>query len=134
MASYNALNPIRTVAPYDINTSTAGTAVYVPVPSTYQYNLNDVSASSAGRTEDTLMHKNRIGQKVTINLEWQSVSTSVISEILTAFNDEYLQIVYLDAKSGSYTTKVFYVGDRATPMYNASMGLWENVSFNIIER
>lgn len=134
MASYVEKNPIRTVAPYNINTSTAGTAVYVPVPSKFQYALQDVSDAAAGRTEDTLMHKNRIGQKVKIELEWLGKNNAEISEILTAFNSEYLLINYLDAKLGAYTQKVFYVGDRSAPLYNSLLDIWENITFNIIER
>lgn len=124
MASYNALNPIRKI----------GSSTYVATPSTYQWSLQDVSDSDAGRTEDTLMHKNRISQKVKIELAWQNISTAVASEILNAFNPEYLDITYLDPKENGFVTKTFYVGDRATPLYNSRMGVWENVAFNIIER
>ncbi len=123
MASYNALNPIRSI---DGN--------YVPVPTRYQYSLQDVSAPNAGRTEDALMHKQRITQKVKIELEWANQTTAAVSEILNAFNPEYIQVRYLDAKAGDFVTKTFYVGDRAAPLYNSRLGLWENVAFNIIER
>ena len=131
MASYNQYNPIRKVAPY---TGSVGTYVYVPVPSKYQYDLQDVSSPDAGRTEDALMHKQRIAQKVKIELAWSNLTTSGVSEVLTAFNSEYLSIEYLDAKAGTYVTKIFYVGDRTSPLYNSKLGVWENVSFNIIER
>lgn len=123
MAEYNAKNPIRSV-----------NGAYVPVPSKYAYNLQDVSDENAGRTEDALMHKNRIAQKVAINLEWAGLKNAEVSEILNAFNAEYLSIVYLDAKAGGYVTKTFYVGDRSTPLYNSTLDIWSNVSFNIIER
>lgn len=134
MAAYDAKNPIRTVAPYNPTTGTAGTSVYVPTPSAYQYDLQDVSSPNAGRTEDALMHKQRIAQKVKIELSWLHPTTAEVSEILQAFNSQYLQIRYLDAKAGAYATKIFYVGDRSSPLYNANLGVWENVSFNIIER
>lgn len=123
MASYNALNPIRSV-----------NGARIPIPTAYQYDLQDVSAPNSGRTEDALMHKQRVAQKVKIELKWDFVTTAQVAEILNAFNPEYLSIVYLDAKSGSFLTKTFYVGDRTAPMYNSTLGLWENVSFNIIER
>lgn len=124
-------NPIKRVAPY---TSSVGTYVTVPVPSVYQWALQDVSDSEAGRTEDTLMHKNRVAQKVKIELQWQNLSTADASTILNAFNSEYLSIEYLDPKSNAFLTKIFYVGDRSAPLYNATMNVWSNISFNIIER
>mgnify|MGYP006958164452 CR=1 FL=1 len=116
-------NPIRTV---DGET--------VKCPSSYQWKLQDISDSDAGRTEDTVMHKNRIVQCVKLELSWQNISTAEVSDILRKFNPEYVTICYLDAKEGDYVTKVFYVGDRSTPMYNCQLGIWSNVSFNVIER
>lgn len=108
--------------------------VSVRCPSSYVYKLEDISASDAGRTEDTTMHKLRIGQIVGLELSWENITTQDVSTILQAFNPEYITVNYLDAKAGGYRTSVFYVGDRSAPMYNARLGLWQNVSFNIIER
>lgn len=105
-------------------------------PSVYSWSLQDVSDPDAGRTEDALMHKLRIGQKVKIQLAWNNISTTETSPILTAFNKEYVDVEYLDPMVGGYVTKTFYVGDRSTPMYNNTIygGLWSNVAFNIIEQ
>ena len=106
----------------------------VPCPSSYQYELSDVSDPDSGRTEDGLMHKMRIAQKVHINLSWQYVTNADAKTILTAFNPEYVDVNYLDPLTNSYQTKTFYVGDRSAPIYNTRLGLWTSVSFNIIER
>ena len=116
-------NPIRSVN---------GTAVRCP--SAYQYDLQDVSASNAGRTEDGKMHKERIGQCVKLELRWDYIPSADVAVILQAFNPEYFNVTYLDAKSGTFQTKEFYAGDRTAPMYNAKLGLWTNLTFNIIER
>lgn len=123
MANYNEFNPIRTV-----------NGAYIPTPSKYQYDLQDVSAPNSGRTEDALMHKQRIAQKVKIELEWAYPTDAEVAEILTAFQPEYLDINYKDALQDAYITKTFYVGDRSAPLYNTTMHRWENVAFNIIER
>lgn len=108
--------------------------VSVPPPSSYMFKLEDVSRQDAGRTEDNVMHKKRIGQLIGIELSWRYITTADASIILQAFNPEYLDITYLDPRAGQFMTSNFYVGNRSAPMYNATMGLWENVSFNIIER
>lgn len=117
-------NPIRKI----------GTNTTVPCPSAYQYDLQDVSRANAGRTEDGKMHKERIGQCVKIELRWDNISSSVVSTILNAFDPEYFNVEYFDPKANQYKTKEFYTGDRTAPMYNARLGLWSNLSFNIIER
>lgn len=118
--------------PYNPLYSVGG--VDVPCPTSYTWKLSDVSSADAGRTESGLMDKMRIAQKVHLELSWEYISTADASTILNAFNPEYINIRYLDPKSGDYLTKNFYVGDRSVPMYNSRLGLWSNVSFNVIER
>lgn len=106
----------------------------VPCPSAYQYILQDVSGSGAGRTEDGKMRKERIGQVVGLSLSWNALKTKEISKILKAFDPEYIMVDYLDAKHGGYLKREFYVGDRTAPLYNSELGLWESLSLNIIFR
>lgn len=120
---YDEHNPLRSVD-----------GKLVKCPSSYQWKMQDISASDAGRTEDTKMDKKRIGQIRKIELEWQNVSVTDAAAILQAFNPEYIEVCYLDAMTGTYRTSEFYVGDRSTPLYNAKLGVWNNVAFNIIER
>lgn len=115
-------NPIRSV-----------NGAAIPCPSKYDWKLSDVSAADAGRTEDALMHKMRIAQKVHIELEWQNVSDAVAHAVLTAFQPEYISVNYYDYKALTYVTKTFYVGDRNVSSYNRLKGIG-TISFNIIEQ
>lgn len=116
-------NPIRSVD-----------GVAMPCPSKYDWKLSDVSSSDAGRTEDGLMHKERITQKVHIELEWQHIKTDAAAQlILTAFNPEYIDVEYFDYKSNDYLTKRFYVGDRTVSSYNRAQAI-STITFNIIEQ
>lgn len=117
------MNPIKTVD-----------GVEILQPDSYQWSEQDISASDAGRTEDTVMHKNRIGQTQQLQLEWKFVSISDAAVILNAFAPEYFTIEYLDAKAGGYISKEFYVGDRSAPLYNADSNRWESITFNVIAR
>lgn len=108
--------------------------VAVKAPSVYKWKLEDLSASDAGRTEDTVMDKKRIGQIVGIELQWNKVSIPDASTLLKQFNPEYVDVCYLDAMEGMYVTTRFYVGNRSAPLYNGELGLWDNIAFNLIER
>lgn len=108
--------------------------VSVKCPSSYQWKLQDVSASDAGRTEDVTMDKKRIGQCVKLELQWQNLTIEEASDVLRKFNPEYVTICYLDAMEGRYRTSEFYIGDRSAPLYNCRKGLWSNIAFNAIER
>lgn len=119
----NDYNPIRSV-----------NGVAVKAPSAYKWKLEDLSASDAGRTEDTVMDKKRIGQLIGIELQWNKVSIPDAALILQLFNPEYIEVCYLDAKAGEYVTQTFYVGERSAPLYNGELGLWDNITFNLIGR
>ncbi|MCM1364661.1 MAG: hypothetical protein NC122_05095 [Faecalibacterium sp.] len=128
-----AINPIRRIRPI------GGTWQTVPPPSSYVWELQDTSASDAGRTESGRMYKHRIGQVEAVQLAWQNKKTKDVNTVLRAFNAEYVEIELIDPLSGDpnddyFNTLVFYVGNRSSPMYNASLGLWSNISFNIIDR
>ena len=117
-------NPIKKVGSYTT----------IPSPSKYDWKLSDVSSADAGRTEDAKMHKERIAQKVHIELEWQNISNdATIQAILTAFQPEYVSVECYDYKALAYTTKTFYVGDRTVTTYNRKKTI-STISFNIIEQ
>lgn len=110
--------------------------VAVKDPSVFTWGLNDISASDAGRTNDLLMHKARLGQKRTISLEWAMPTPAEAAAILTAFNPEYIDVTYPDAMSNTNETRTFYVSDRSAPMQQWFIGgqRYSKISFNIIER
>ena len=127
-------SPIRSVAPVLPNGSIGTPVTNLPDVSGYEYKLQDISAPTAGRTEDLVAHKKRMGQAVRLELEWKALSISKNSQVMKAFNPEYVQVEYLDGLEGEYMTKIFYVGDRASPLFNAVKGRWENTTFGIVQR
>ena len=112
----------------------------MPCPSKFEYGLQDVSASDSGRVEDehALMYKNRIAQKVKIELEWVAVSDADAATIINAFDPEYFDVTYHDPKANASVTKTFYRGDISAPFYwwvdNNNGFSYSSISFNIIER
>ena len=110
--------------------------VAMPCPSYYKWGLKDISSSESGRTDDMLMHKNRVGQKRHISLAWNGPTWEVSSMILTAVNPEYINVTYPDMMSGKYETRTFYVGDRDSLVKSWWVGNQRNevVEFDLIER
>ena len=76
----------------------------------------------------------RLGQAISIAVEWSYPTVLEASAILTAFDSEYVKVICLDAKTGGNVTKVFYVGDRISPLWNHAKGRWESVGFTIIQQ
>lgn len=108
----------------------------IKTPSVFHPSIQDVSAADAGRTQDALMHKNRITRKRKIQLAWNMCTPEDAHEILDAFKDEYFRVTYYDPWDGDTVTKTFYSGDQDTPVktWTVNNKLYEQVSFDIIER
>lgn len=104
-------------------------------PSAMEVELQTISASDAGRTADTKMHKKSLREVVAVSLSFSNLKTATVSSLLHSFMDnEYFTVKYLDPYVGGYATKTFYLGNRTVPLYNAAMDVWSNVAFKIIER
>ena len=110
--------------------------VWVKSPSSMTVHIQDISRSNAGRTEDGLMHKERIARKVKIDLQWSNPSPEDAQAILSAFAPEYVQVQFVHPLTNTATTKTFYSGDQDTPVKIWTVGnkRYESISFNIIER
>ena len=113
---------------------TVNTSPITAQPSTYRLKYQDISGEEAGRTEDAKMQKHRLGTVTAIELQWNNLTTSEGSAIIDAFWNEYVNVEYLDLKTGGYVTDEFYSGDKDSNLYNAALGVWESISFNIIRR
>jgi hypothetical protein len=116
-------NPIQSVG---------GTSI--PTPSSYTWDLADLSAEGSGWTEAVVLNKDRIGQIRKIHLTWNYPTIEQAAVILTAFNPNYITVTYLDGMTGGYLTSEFTVGDRSGVLYNTTLNKWESIAFNIIER
>ena len=70
--------------------------VAMPCPSSFTWGLQDISASESGRTDDTTMHKNRVGQKRKLSVGWNGPDWDTACKIIQAVNPEYIQVTYPD--------------------------------------
>lgn len=110
--------------------------ITMPCPSTWQWGLQDVSAGESGRTEDSLMHKNRVSQKRKIQVGYNGIKDSDAQTVLQAINPEYINVTYYDLMAGQNQTREFYVGDRSAPFkwWFDGKHILESLTFDLIER
>lgn len=118
----NEYNPIRSVDGKQLRR-----------PTTYEITEADISASDAGRTEAGFMEKMRIGTEIKIAVSWEEVRYDDCQAILKAFEPEYINVTFLNARGG-FSTREFYVGDRSISLKNPKVKKWSNLSFNLITR
>lgn len=111
--------------------------VEIKCPSEYTYGLEQVNSADAGRTQDAVMHVERIAQKVKLELSWSGLTWAETAAIMTAFQPEYISVKYPDMLTGTYLTKTFYTGDKSAPVKqwfsDDGEKIIDKLSFNIIE-
>lgn len=110
--------------------------VEMPCPSTWEYSIQDVSLGESGRTDDAIMHKNRVAQKRKIAISFNGADKDACHTVLAAINPEYINVYYFDLLDNQFETREFYVGDRTAPFKCWWVGnkRVERLSFDIIER
>lgn len=108
----------------------------IKTPSVFDWSINDVSNSDAGRTQNGLMHKNRVTRKRKIVLKWNNPSVDDAADILSAFSKEYFNVTYFDPLDSQTVTRTFYSGDQSSPVkvWNVNQKVYSEISFDIIER
>lgn len=111
--------------------------VEIPCPSSFTWGLQDISAAESGRTDDTIMHKNRVGQKRTLAVAWNHPDFETSHKIIKAVNPEYIKVEYPDLLTGNkHEQRTFYVGDRSAPFKCWWLGnqRMQSLQFELIER
>ena len=97
-----------------------------------------VDGSSTGRNQSGEMIRDLITQKLKWKLEFVPCTTAQLSALLNAINGASFTFVYPDPLGRPNPPTKFYVGSRSAPVWkvdrsNNAVGLWGNVSFDVIE-
>lgn len=109
---------------------------WIKTPSTFEWSINDVSASDAGRDQSGKMYKGRITRKRKIVLKWSNPTPAEAAPILAAFSKEYFSVTYFDPLDNRTNTRTFYSGDQKAPFksWTVDNKRYSEVAFDIIER
>ena len=94
--------------------------------------IQDVDLES-GRNTNGVMVRKRVATKRKLNMEFPPMSSATLSSILTAVSGVSFSVKYFDPADNDLRTITAYVGDRSMPIYNATMGRWTGVAFNLVE-
>ena len=107
----------------------------MPNPKSMEVAIMDID-NETNRDANGNMHRDRIGVKRKITMEWPPLETSKIQILLNAVSSVFFNVTFLDPMSGGYITKTMYVGDRTDPVYSLNNNLitWNGLKMNFIER
>jgi hypothetical protein len=109
--------------------------VSIATPSQFKVTINDLDGETNRNAKGELI-RDRVAVKRKLECEWPPLTMSEISALLKAVQSVFFSVEYPDPEEGLTVTKIFYVGDRTSPMYRNTNGniLWENLTMNFIEK
>lgn len=117
----------------DSETALVINGVTVPTPASLQIGYQDVDFDS-GRLANGDMERNRVGVKVKLSITWPPMGRADVKKVVNACEPQFFNVTYLDPKTDSRQTKVMYAGDRTVPVYNYTLGLYDSMSYDVIEK
>ena len=110
--------------------------IQVVSPDTYKVTIADLD-SSANRSGNGTLYRDRITVKRTIELSWLFLDPLELSVLLNSVSSVFFPVTYWDPQTNGYKAGEFYVSDRsagiAIKQSNGSY-VWRDVGFSLVER
>lgn len=110
--------------------------VAIPTPSTYTFDVEDLSSEKTGRTLDGKMHKDVVAVKDSYTCTWKSLSWADTAKLLKAVNGKSkFSFTHADPREpNDVVTHDFYVGKRSSVALNLRdpKNTWHDISMTFI--
>mgnify|MGYP006935972131 CR=1 FL=1 len=110
--------------------------VAIPTPSTYGFDVEELSSENTGRTLDGVMHKDVVAVKDSYPCTWKKLSWEDTALLLNAIDGKSnFNFTHADPRvPGEFVTHKYYVGKRSTVALNLTdtERSWQNISLTFI--
>lgn len=106
-------------------------------PNKFQVRVMDLDdGETTTRTIDGTLTRDRIAVKRQIEMAWPTLRWEDLSALLQLMQDEFVSVTYPDSMTGQQETKVFYAGDRSSPIAFERNGemWWEGLEATLTEQ
>lgn len=103
----------------------------------FNYEGNDLDSEDAGRTLDSIMHRGKIAEKATWQVELRPVPVSITGPIYDELVHEFVTVETDIHPRFQTVTLTMYNSKRTTKcltIYPDGQAMWEDFSFNLIEQ
>jgi hypothetical protein len=130
------LNFIKSVTPIDEAGVATGAAVTdLPIPTSISVGVRDVGGSSDRRAASYKARNKRKGMIDVINVDWTPITFANAAKVLQAFASKYLEIEYINPKTGTWEIKQFILdSQRELQLKDMDLELWESAGFVLEQR
>lgn len=111
--------------------------VAIPTPTSYVFNVEDLSSEGTGRTLDGVMHKDVVAVKDYYECTWKGLSWEDTALLLNAIDGkEQVAFTHADPrKANQFVTGQYYVGKRTGTAMNLKnlKNVWSDVSLTFTQ-
>lgn len=109
--------------------------VDIPTPSTYDFNIEDLSSEETGRSLDGVMHKDVVAVKDYYTVTWKKLSAEDAALLLNLVDGKTsLTFTHVDPRfPNQFVIKEFYVGKRSGKAVNLRDGknTWSDITMQL---
>lgn len=109
----------------------------LPDPAGFSVEVADLDASGERDITGNL-HREKVAQKVSLEMQYRNIDWNMAREILSAVNPEQYSFTYQDPRTGGMQSGSFYTGNRKCnavwmPAGRSPAGWYADVTFSVIE-
>ncbi len=107
-----------------------------PKPGGFTVTVMDIDSENTTRSANGTLNRDRVAVKRQIELDFIPLNMSEVSQLLQSMSNPFFEVYYPDPMEGTYVTKTFYVGNRASPAAIEKNGvlLWDGLKITLTER
>ena len=110
--------------------------VSIPTPTSYVFDVEDLSSEETGRTMDGIMHKDVVAVKDTYECTWRKLSWEDAATLMNALDGKRdFAFTHADPRvPGQWITNRFYVGKRGGAALNLKdpKRSWSDITMTFI--
>lgn len=109
---------------------------WLPLLTKIGFKRNDLDGPNAGRTMDGTMYRDRVASKLTLELEFRTLTDTEMKMIHEDTKDEFFTVHVTDPRQGDITIEM-YTNNVPYCVFQIDRfngPLWEEVAFNLIQR
>jgi hypothetical protein len=107
----------------------------MPSPSEMSVGIQDIHKDPQRNANGRIIME-RIATKAKIELSWNYLTPSQLSQLLTAVSALFFEVTYTNPVTNTERTATFYKGDVTAPIMDYINGnlRWKDIKFNVIEQ
>ena len=101
-----------------------------------KWQRNDIDGPDAGRTMDGVMHRERVGTKIRLDITCKPLLSNELMTVLNLIYPEYVSVEYDDPMYGRVTKQMYSNNNPASYLIKKPNGreYWSGITFPLVER